>query len=494
MDKFLRKKKKKKADIYAPLRDALLQDEFGILNGLETSLIMSTLEQSPLGETESGRGIEILPPTKLTGNEIVQKWWKKIDVTLEEKSKLVAFATMLCSIPRLVQFGEDFIMTKVDDKTGKLSCKVDDNFLGSMLNFIQNQISQRYGADMPAIPSIDVLYKIIYGWNISIMPARPLVRGSVLTNDIAQCKRQLIDPKFSILLFELSLRSSTCDVDQISQYLANIIKAIKTISKFKGYSLEVIFREWFSVRATLALLNPKKKISIGTLLGVGKKDFNKKLKEEAFVWLNKIIEIPVLPDDEVVEFIQESLYQDPQKPTRLNFKDSSKAYYEILKSKFPTAISPVALIVCAEGDHQDCVLMTYSEDADKPNITGIELKAREEQMDKSTKPKETKNFPDNNHEKWKLFCQMNGLSFKFIYLTTHDGETYYRDGVLVIRRAVASKFFGSLWETYLAARTVDEYTASKDPLEKTTTTEDPLEKASESFSIEKINTNSVVFV
>ena len=49
----------------------------------------------------------------------------------------------------------------------------------------------------------------------------------------------------------------------------------------------------------------------------------------------------------------------------------------------------------------------------------------------------------------------NNIPCKFIYLTTHEGETFYRDAVLGIRREVAMNFFGSMWwETYLATRTV----------------------------------------
>jgi len=103
--------------------------------------------------------------------------------------------------------------------------------------------------------------------------------------------------------------------------------------------------------------------------------------------------------------------------------------------------------------------MTYRENDSHPDIQAIDLKACTDLSDISTKAKVTNSFPfpGGSHEKWKSFCEINGLSFRFIYLTTHEGNSSYADGVLVIRRSVASKFFGSMWETYLATNAVDEY-------------------------------------
>jgi len=89
-------------------------------------------------------------------------------------------------------------------------------------------------------------------------------------------------------------------------------------------------------------------MTIATLMGLNAEDFKTKMKEgfsdKAFLRLFKRIEIPELTRIVGSLKVEASLYQDPAKPNRLNFNDSSKAYYKILKSVFPTANSPVKII------------------------------------------------------------------------------------------------------------------------------------------------------
>jgi len=327
-----------------------------------------------------------------------------------------------------------------------------------MLEYINVGINKRYSANLVPIPSKEVLYDIIYGNPIDIKIAKVLARGSVLTNEIFSGSRPLLDPTISVQMLYTTLEMSS-DLPLVAESFSNIVTEIKSINKYKGHSLEVIFREWFDVRATLALSIPERKMTVGTLLGLKYFFYKKILSSEAIQWLDKSIQIQKSVQLTCVVSIEESLYQSPTKPNGTNFSDSSNAYYEILKTNFPTESDPLKIIVCAAGDHQDFVLMTYSGDVNNPHMQGIDMKARTELMNMPTRYIVTKDYPDINHEKWKLFCEINGLPFKFIYLTTHPGITFYRDGILVMRRSFTSKFFGPMWETYLAARTVDKYTA-----------------------------------
>lgn len=100
-------------------------------------------------------------------------------------------------------------------------------------------------------------------------------------------------------------------------------------------------------------------------------------------------------------------------------------------------------------------------DVENPRIHGIDVKAYEKINKSNTENKGSFNFPGDNHLIWKDFCSKYSLPFSFIYMTTHEENMFNKDGVLVLRRAIASKFFVSMWETYLATRNVDDTAGKK---------------------------------
>jgi hypothetical protein len=183
-------------DVTSVVRTALLDSP--IQEGVHATLVLSSLNVTPFGDTSSSRAIlPLLLAHALDAHQVIREWWH-----VESKPVSILAASLLSSVPRLVQIAAGYLV-KLDEKcklqpkkphsspTGIVNeSKQDSSWLKNLMSEVITLTRRRYGGDF-RFPSPENFYNLVYG--VPVDPADTEVAGlllcSIFVNSVAALER-----------------------------------------------------------------------------------------------------------------------------------------------------------------------------------------------------------------------------------------------------------------------------------------------------------------
>lgn len=258
-------------------------DEPFIISGttVNTCLVISSLEVSGTGKTDSGRAITVLQiPERLDAVEIVRHWWMSHLPQLHPTDlfRLKLIAETMNTQPRVVSFASEFIQQRLVEilKISKTEAPfVTASFITNLYKFVTEKIKSRYSQDSDV--SMEKLASLVFNNETHLDDAATkLIRKSFFTNCVAVAEKNIIFiPTGSILMLAAVSRMSQSrgntpslsgPFDCFYMLLNQTVDAIDCHEAEKGTTLGVLTEWWLKCRISVYAATGAKSLQLGKLL------------------------------------------------------------------------------------------------------------------------------------------------------------------------------------------------------------------------------------
>lgn len=183
-------------DFTTVLRSAILNNYFLVSSNnyksINATLGISSLTDSPIGETNSGRAvIPLILPNRLNNTEIVNNIFEFNNYNDADTLLLRNVASTVDSIPRLVEFMRSFIKNQKLEQKEDIPLIIDNLFINNIFLFCAKQTDIRYKAMMNNLNN-KVLSAIIFGDNLDLKEKETLdaIELSLISNSLSQFNRK----------------------------------------------------------------------------------------------------------------------------------------------------------------------------------------------------------------------------------------------------------------------------------------------------------------
>jgi hypothetical protein len=268
------------SDVTSAVRVALY--DATIMPHLDNTLVMSSLDIDPIGQTYSSRAVHgISLPEELEREEIVEEWFLKTVLDEVEhdaaakksvnawgesnKDKLCVIASTLCTQPRSVELGNNILRELIPPMIQK-NVGIDEFFVKNFFDLWGIAMGKRYTISLPEALT---LYNVIYAKSIDLdAPTRLNIAKSVYVNSLKEFTgKSKITPKASLLyLCSIAAREKKEDASALNNHptlalLADLFEGMQLLKR--GDVLEHCLALWFCVR--LLVLIEKENNGIFTL-------------------------------------------------------------------------------------------------------------------------------------------------------------------------------------------------------------------------------------
>jgi hypothetical protein len=251
-------------DVHEYLRRALLNQQLMHKDEqpLAVDLVMSALNVSATGVSDSGRKIiPISPSLSLDPEEVLQHWVKIHIPDLEfatdvDKLKFLSLITVLSPIPRAIQYMVSELEKCMKHDANSSLVSIDSDLISSLYNNTVTEIDESYPKMLSTILSPLLFKALVFNEEIIVNDeVMDAIKRSKLTNtitDMRPYRTATIVPTASIVSMSRLAESKNYYPAVIDIAMNNLLRFFTDPTKQSGVSLEVILNA--VVDARLAVL------------------------------------------------------------------------------------------------------------------------------------------------------------------------------------------------------------------------------------------------
>eukprot|EP00930_Biecheleria_cincta_P049628 TRINITY_DN34824_c0_g1_i1.p1 TRINITY_DN34824_c0_g1~~TRINITY_DN34824_c0_g1_i1.p1 ORF type:complete len:579 (+),score=110.99 TRINITY_DN34824_c0_g1_i1:30-1739(+) len=421
-------------DVTSVLRSAVLDGP--ILEGLNATLVISSLALSPLGVTTSSRSPTVLELGSLDSENVTKQWWRRDD----PEFKLVAAA--LADTPRFLEYAAAFIGQLPEETV------VNERLIKELFQYVRQQIPTRLETQLPeAMELYTAFFAEIMARNEIVMDR---IQKGIFVNSLtaAEMVQTEVAPQITPIpsLFALSAAAKgTTPSSDFAELLGEFPEAIAL--KEEGRPLEWCARWWLRVR--LATAAGRRNFPLEKLLGVEGAKFDA-----------ATVKTPMRKALRAVRFDVPSTFNDvrTQLPTgRITQSYNNKAqFFQDLADVGVSFTEEVLLLESAKREAWDLLLAVFDATANKWFLAFIDMKAKGA-FDDSTQAEHVRSLFDEAQKREDVAASSLLQAFKegrycYVYLTTADGESSASETAISLRRSDTSRWFGPLARVHDAIR------------------------------------------
>lgn len=281
------------------LNKAMLNERFvSGINGsgtINVALVMSSLDVSATGVTDSSRGIYVLPyAEKLNSTEIVEEWWTRhipyVNITgRSDYFRLKLISETASSLPRILSTIASFVksrMQSVDSLSAVDTPFVDSVFFQDLFIYVFTLLKARYFVEAENCDFV-AIFGLVYQKPVLVNDkVRWMLQKSILTNIAPISPDPVVYiklPSASLVTlaflsgFELDLNRMNYPegFDLLNPFHCFFMVLQRTLQAIdskhnEGDSLESLFEWWLKCRIASARSAGKDSISLSDLLPISK--------------------------------------------------------------------------------------------------------------------------------------------------------------------------------------------------------------------------------
>eukprot|EP01041_Mallomonas_annulata_P012561 gene12561-26452_t len=429
-------------NMWGPLLDSEVKIK-GEDSAINIGLVVSSLNIAPLGKTKSGRFIHTIPlSSDLDVFRIAEDVWVPKNRSSEDRFKLRLIASMVNTIPRLVEYAKTAVNKTESIRKMEVS---DANLTRSDLRSIVEQIleSARW-AYSAHLTSYELLASIIFGDQVSLKSNEVLdaISASLITNSIDHIGLTdsiIVSARTSFIV--LMLAASTPDDHTLDIMNNSFMEMLDAIIKFPlnevGAILEVVAFEWLVIRAYVSTISNEGSISLAKLLGIKKTRINCVIS----VKHRKILRTQICLE------------------TYRKITLSALATKDMLDA-IKVDNTEIVLIKPFSGEAWDMCMKVWPQNQKTPFYIFLEFKSIDETYINNMKITKTappdiclENFPKKGKQYISTNRMMNNSdNFVYLYMNTFDAESFYLGRVICLNRCETFDFLGPMKPLYMVAR------------------------------------------
>ena len=439
------------------LHEALLDDR--IAEGVDAALVISSLTVTAMGLTTSGRRVVPLILPALKEKDIVKKWWK-----CEEES-LNCLAAALAPLPRSVEIAATFLK---DCRARTVPLVVSPELVKDFWLHLIPILQQMYSAPKP---SEKHMRNAIYGEEIDLNDVEmKLIKYSIFTNSLR--KFNVVNgeapvkfiPQVSLALLAAGASEKISDDtfmnnDVLAVLLRDFLKSMETT--VEGAPLEWCMQWWLKMR--LAVILGEKDFSLSKFLGIN--------NIENPLSSSQVDHIDVITFN--VPALIKNIVQTSDLPCSANGKEI--AFIQYLSQKMMHS-GQVFLFKPHKKERFDHLFVIC--DKDGPFLVFMDDKSRA--IDDGSRdiinlppPIDTSQadyvantlIPAANDivEPGPLVKALADKRYAFLYMSSCGGKSYTTENAIVLMQPETKRFLGPLWSVYRSIRAgvISKYTADK---------------------------------
>ena len=245
-------------DLMSMVRDSVLSRP--ITGGINTALVVSSLEISPIGQTSSSRiTLPLVLAASLPVREVVLTWWLQgnpdfwVSVHPLDMYRLGVLASCDNNMPSLLETAAAFVASCIDVLTDGHGPHIDGKFVQALWRDLDLTLVGRYSGE-PSLPSAKMLHAIVFKEPIPVdKECMALIRNSVLTNSLRSfMPGSSIYPETCLLtLVKCAERDQRRDYKLVGGAVVKTMRDIEMVllsQNPEGELLEILGVDWTLVR------------------------------------------------------------------------------------------------------------------------------------------------------------------------------------------------------------------------------------------------------
>ena len=439
-----------------------------------STLVISSLDVSVTGVTDSGRSIVPLTMSNLETGDIIKNWWLRdtdVSVTELDKFRLTLIANTIKQLPRMVEFAAPVVREAFVASEGN-STVMTSIVVKNIFDRIKVELSARYPSGQLSA-NYSRIYSLVFEEAVPLDNiTMKMIRKSIFTNCLADVDEDFVFyPEASIAMLAKLGKNAKNILDSFfcfNRLFDNLIDSIRDTTP-AGSVLEVVVAGWLQIRIAAAKRIGLRTLSLDTLLSLPEisgdlQEFTLPKSDIYFVKAYSRDSLPLLNRNSEIKYAKAF-----NSNVKLSSREPFVVHESLKRQRYDFMISfLLANQAASEGSSND--LEAY--------VVFLEQKSLQVSP-KSSNNESSKNIKINCKQ-FRAILKMievlrrlhtkQGLAlspaskalltgnFKFIYMTTHpescdvDDDLFDHPNLYIMNEKQTRTFLGISWDIYRAAR------------------------------------------